>query len=78
MTDEQILALYDWMVGDCFRCARTSLDVADIAEIETPAGKQYAVAACRSCILALEDERRRRAERLGAPYRPGCIGRPCT
>jgi hypothetical protein len=76
MTDEQILALYDWETGRCFRCSRSGIDVTRISGIDTPSGDQYSVHACRDCVLAMEAERRRRAGREERPYRPGRIGRP--
>lgn len=76
---EQILALYDWATGPrCFRCARSRVAVTRISAIDTPAGDEVDVHACRDCVLALEAERRRRAQREGRPYKAGRIGRPET
>lgn len=74
MTPDEILALYEWTLGDCFRCALTHLHVTRIDTITTPAGHDYVLDACGSCVLAMEEERRRHAERRGARYEPGELG----
>jgi hypothetical protein len=74
MDSDEILGLYPWSSGACFRCARGKVDTTHLAEICTPAGAHYDVRACRACVLELEDERRRYAERRGLTYRPGRLG----
>jgi hypothetical protein len=76
MTDEQILALYEWRIGDCFRCARTSLPTTRMAEIGTAAGARHPIRGCKKCVLALEMERRHDAARRGTTYVPGGVGQP--
>jgi hypothetical protein len=71
MDDPEILALYEWAPGTCFRCARAGLDTIHIKEIPTPVGVLYEVRACRGCVLALEGERRVHAEQAGEDYQPG-------
>lgn len=71
MTPNEILTLYKWTLGDCFRCAMTDLYVARIDSITTPAGDEYTLQACGSCVLIMEEERRRYAERRGDRYVPG-------
>lgn len=75
MEPGDILDLYVWTVGTCFRCARTREPVTQLAAIKTQSGQQYAVRACRGCVLLMEAERQRRAQRSGASYEPGKLGR---
>lgn len=75
MDDRHITSLYRWEPGSCFRCARTDLDTTRISEINTRAGVKYDVRACRDCILELEAEQQRRAERAGREYVPGTLPR---
>jgi hypothetical protein len=74
MTPDAILALYSWVIGTCFRCAETDLFVTPVGSISTPRGERYNLAACGCCILTLENERRRFAEKRGLRYRPGSLG----
>lgn len=74
LTGEEILGLYKWQTGDCFRCARAGVDVTPIGEIDTPIGDCYSIAACRCCVLNLERERRFHAARTGEEYVPGRLG----
>lgn len=75
MTPDAILALYEWKIGTCFRCSRAGAFVTRIDEIATPRGECYELSACGGCVLAMEDERRRHAERKGLPYEAGRLGR---
>jgi len=75
MTPDAILALYDWQIGACFRCGQADLFVTRVDEIVTPRGEKYELSACGSCVLAMEEERRRFAERRGRAYDPGGLGR---
>ena len=74
MTPDAILALYDWGVGSCFRCARAGAEVTPVGAISTPSGDLYELAVCEQCILAMERERRAYAKRRGLTYAPGSIG----
>lgn len=74
MDRREILALYEWAIGDCFRCARTGVLTTRFCELDTPIGDCYALRACESCILQLEEERRRYADRHGCEYEPGRLG----
>ncbi|SDN17388.1 hypothetical protein [Streptomyces wuyuanensis] len=74
MTPDVILALYRWKPGSCFRCADRDVFVTRIDDITTPSGDVYEIAACGSCVLVMENERRRYAIRRGLEYRPGSLG----
>ncbi|MEV6548047.1 hypothetical protein AB0M57_04965 [Streptomyces sp. NPDC051597] len=74
MTPDEILALYPWTLGECFRCAMADLFVTRIGAISTPAGDDYILSACGSCVLILEEERRRHAAGGRGRYKPGGLG----
>ena len=69
--DETILDLYQWSLGECFRCARTCVETTHLAEVVARSGVHYDVRACRYCVLVLEGEQRRVAARRGIEYEPG-------
>lgn len=71
MDDHEILSLYDWHDGDCFRCARRDTPTTLVAVIEKPRGDGQEVRACQPCVLDLEGMRRAAAEHAGRPYEPG-------
>lgn len=72
--NDGILNAYDWRRGDCFRCARTRITATSLGMIVTELGDRYEVRACRACVLHLEAEARRQAERDGREYKPGQLG----
>ncbi|MEU1663519.1 hypothetical protein ABZ547_07885 [Streptomyces sparsogenes] len=74
MDRREILALYEWAPGNCFRCARTDTPTTHLDELDPPAGGHYEARVCEECVLELEDERRRYAERVGSEYKPGRLG----
>lgn len=74
MTPDVILAFYDWEVGSCFRCGIAGAYTTRLDEITTPSGATYVLRACGCCVLELEEERRRCAERRSTEYRPGLLG----
>lgn len=74
MTPDALLSLYEWQAGVCFRCAQEEVYVTRIDRIVTPSGDTYELAACGACVLDLELERQRYAERTGRGYRPGSLG----
>ena len=74
MTPDAILAHYTWVIGTCFRCGGADVFVTRMSEIVTPRGERYELSACGSCVLKLEEERRRYAERKGKSYEPGGLG----
>lgn len=74
MDRREILALYEWAIGDCFRCAQTGALTARFCELDTPIGDCYELRACEQCILQLEEEGRRDADKHGREYQPGRLG----
>lgn len=70
-TDNDVLVLYPWQPGDCFRCARKRVDTTEVDEITPRSGEPVPLRACQRCVLALERERARNAERGGETYTPG-------
>lgn len=72
--NDGILNAYDWQVGDCFKCARTRIASTPLGAIVTELGDHYEIHACRACVLQLEAEARRQAERDGRAYKPGQLG----
>ena len=73
MTPEVILALYEWEIGSCFRCAHEDVYTTPLDEIVTPSGDTYELRACGVCVLALERERSCYAKRRGLEYQPGSL-----
>ncbi|WP_381801275.1 hypothetical protein [Streptomyces niveus] len=74
MTPDAILALYRWVLADCFRCGRTRVHAVRLDAIGTPSGRIYELHACGHCVLELEEERQIHAERRGDVYQPGALG----
>ncbi|KMS78328.1 hypothetical protein ACH49_16740 [Streptomyces leeuwenhoekii] len=75
MNRQQILDLYAWEEGVCFRCPSKGLvPTAHVETIRPSAGGVQDVRACRDCILQMEADRKSAAARRGRPYSPGRIG----
>lgn len=75
MDREQILDLYEWESGVCFRHpGKGEVPTAHVETIRPPAGGIQDVRACRACVLAMEAERARVAARCGRDYVPGRSG----
>lgn len=75
MERQQILDLYEWAPGVCFRHpGKGEVPTAHIKTIRPPAGGLQDVRACEECVLVMEDERREAARRHGLPYSPGGVG----
>ena len=70
---DQVLALYKWEEGKCFRCARAAVPTARITQVMASSGT-YDVRACEGCVLDLEAMRRHAARNQGRPYEPGRLG----
>ena len=74
MDREQILDLYAWGDGICFRHpARGVVATTVVGAIRTEEGERE-VRACEECVLTMEDIRREDAARRGSEYTPGRLG----
>jgi len=72
MDRQQILDLYEWEPGVCFRHpSKGEVPTAHVETIRPAAGGLQDVRACRECIPVLEAEREKTALRHGQPYEPG-------
>ncbi|WP_069883581.1 hypothetical protein [Streptomyces luteocolor] len=75
MNDEELLALYEWAPGKCFRHpAAGTVGTALVKTIRPRLDGEKEVRACRRCVLAMEGIRREAAERAGLDYEPGHAG----
>lgn len=76
MDRQEILDLYDWDDGVCFR--HPSVGIVDTTVVKTlqPRGDgEHQVRACRQCVIAIEDMKREAARRSGREYEPGQAGK---
>lgn len=72
LTPAEILALYQWVDGSCFRCARRSVPTAVVGSIRpSDLPGPHPVRACGACTSLMEGEREHDALRTGRPYVPG-------
>ncbi|MFI8872532.1 hypothetical protein [Streptomyces sp. NPDC055243] len=79
MDDEAILALYDWALGACFRHpVAGEVETTTVKKVHPRHGGEEEVRACRTCVLAIEDDRRVAALKAGLPYAPGHAGEGFT
>lgn len=75
MDGQQILHLYRWQQGICFRHpSRGQVPTAHVETIRPAAGGVQDVRACADCVLDMERSRKAAAEREGRPYSPGRLG----
>jgi hypothetical protein len=75
MDREQILDLYEWQQGTCFRHpGRGHVPTAVVGVIRPRASDEREVRACADCVIAMEDIRREEAARTGSDYEPGHLG----
>lgn len=75
MERDEILALYDWSEGTCFRHpAKGPVDTTVVKRLRPRADGEHEVRACRDCVVAMEDIRREEAARSGGEYVPGRAG----
>ena len=72
MRREQILDLYDWAPGICFRHpGKGVVETAHIVTIRPSAGGLQDVRACDECVLVMEEDQADVARRRGRDYEPG-------
>lgn len=75
MEPEEVLALYEWRAGTCFRHpTRGAIDTAHLETLHSRAGNETDIRGCRACVLELENQRMRAAVRAGVRYEPGPQG----
>jgi hypothetical protein len=75
MDRQQILDLYEWEPGVCFRHPeRGEVPTALVGVIHPRADGEKEVRGCEDCVIAIEDTRREAAARSGSEYRPGRVG----
>lgn len=72
---QQILDLYNWDDGVCFRHpSRGNVPTAVVGVVRPREGGEREVRACEECVIAIEDARRETAARSGSEYEPGRLG----
>jgi hypothetical protein len=75
MERQQILDLYEWDDGVCFRHPNRGMIPTACVKVLHPRGVgQHEVRACDDCVIGMEDIRREAAARAGSKYEPGHIG----
>jgi hypothetical protein len=75
MDRQELLDLYDWQPGVCFRHPnKGTVDTTVVKTLHPPLDGDHDVRACRECVLAMEAIRREAAERSGSKYEPGHAG----
>lgn len=74
MDREQILDLYDWEDGVCFRHPeKGEVPTAAVGVIHPRGEGEREVHACADCVVIMEDIRREAAARAGSEYAPGSL-----
>lgn len=74
MDRQQILDLYEWQPGVCFRHpAKGEVSTTHVKTIRPLAGGIQDVRACRECVVQMEEQRAQVARRSGGDYSPGCL-----
>jgi hypothetical protein len=76
MNREQVLNLYDWAPGVCFRHpSRGQVQTTVVGVIHPQADGEREVRGCEECVITMEDVRREAAARSGSEYTPGHLGK---
>ena len=76
MNRQQILDLYDWAPGVCFRHPDRGEVPTTLARVLHPRDDgEFELRACEDCVIAIEDAKRETAARSGSEYEPGQVGR---
>jgi hypothetical protein len=77
MNRQQILDLYEWAPGICFRHpGKGEVPTALIKVLRPRDNQQHELRVCEDCVIAIEDARRETAARTGCTYEPGHVGEP--
>lgn len=75
MDRDEILSLYEWADGVCFRDPdKGEVPTAVVGVIHPLADGEKEVRGCAGCVIAMEDIRREEAARSGSEYEPGHLG----
>jgi hypothetical protein len=75
MDRQQILDLYKWEDGMCFRDPQLGeIPTTVVGVIHPRSDDDREVRACADCVIAMEDTRREEAARSGSEYEPGRLG----
>ncbi|WP_369274547.1 hypothetical protein AB5J55_35525 [Streptomyces sp. R11] len=75
MDRQQILDLYQWALGICFRHPdKGEVPTAVVGVIHPREDGEREVRACADCVVVMEDIRREEAARSGSEYEPGHLG----
>jgi hypothetical protein len=75
MNLQQILDLYEWRGGTCFRHpCKGEVPTAVVGVIHPRDTGEKEVRGCADCVIAMEDVRREAAARTGGEYQPGRLG----
>lgn len=75
MDRQQIIDLYEWSTGVCFRHpARGKVATTVVGAIHPQPDATHEVRACVECVVNMEDIRREDAARSGGQYEPGHLG----
>jgi hypothetical protein len=69
-SEDVVLAAYTWTAGTCFKCGRHDTPTAAVGALPRAAG-HVTIQACQACVLRLERDRERAAQRYGWLYSPG-------
>lgn len=77
MDRQQILGLYEWEPGVCFRHpSKGEVPTAHVETIRPSAGGLQDVRACGECVIDMEEQRKALAARTGETYTPGRLAHP--
>ncbi|WP_189389162.1 hypothetical protein [Streptomyces sp. SDr-06] len=77
MDSREILSLYEWTPGLCFRHpSRGEVDTTPVSTLHPRNDGALEVRACRDCVVEMEGVRRRAAEKAGVPYEAGHVAHP--
>ena len=75
MNREQILELYTWRPGTCFRHpGKGIVDTTVVGVVHPRDDGEWEVRGCKECVVAMEGIRREEAARSGGEYAPGRLG----
>ncbi|QIJ61383.1 hypothetical protein [Streptomyces sp. JB150] len=75
MQRQQILDLYTWSPGVCFRHPEKGVTrTTPIKTLHPRDDGSHEIRACEDCLIAMEGIRREKAARAGSEYEPGHVG----